>query len=51
VPLADVKGVQLALEELAATNPAAKNADPNSFVDNHWVQDLDSNGFINSLYK
>lgn len=51
VPLADVKGVQLALQELAATNPAAKNADPNSFVDNHWVQALDSNGFINTLYK
>jgi NitT/TauT family transport system substrate-binding protein len=51
VPLAEVKGVQLALQELATTNAAAKNADPNSFVDNHWVQALDSSGFIASLYK
>jgi NitT/TauT family transport system substrate-binding protein len=51
VPVADVKGVLLALQELASTNAAAKNADPNTFVDNHWVEALDKGGFITTLYK
>ncbi|HLG72253.1 MAG TPA: ABC transporter substrate-binding protein [Chloroflexota bacterium] len=50
-PYADVKGVQLVLEELSANEPKAKTADPNSFVDNHWVKALEDNGYIASLYK
>ncbi|HLG72252.1 MAG TPA: ABC transporter substrate-binding protein [Chloroflexota bacterium] len=51
VPYADVKGVELVLQELSATIPAAKTADANKYVDNHWVKALDDSGFINSLYK
>jgi NitT/TauT family transport system substrate-binding protein len=50
-PYVDVKGVQLVLEELAANEPKAKTADPNSFMDNHWVKALEDNGYIASLYK
>jgi ABC-type nitrate/sulfonate/bicarbonate transport system substrate-binding protein len=51
VPYADAKGVQLVLEGLTSTNPAAKNADPAKFVDNHWIKELDDSGYIKSLYK
>ncbi|MFI5268570.1 MAG: ABC transporter substrate-binding protein [Chloroflexota bacterium] len=51
VPYADVKGVQLVLDGLVETNPAAKGANPNKFVDNHWIKALDDNGFIAGLYK
>jgi len=50
-PYAEVQGVKLVLEELAATVPAAKTADPNTFVDNHWVKALEDSGYIASLYK
>jgi len=50
-PYADVQGVKLALEELAITEPKAKSADPNAYVDNHWVKQLEDSGFIASLYK
>ena len=50
-PYADVRGVKLVLDELSTSNPAAKTADPNAFVDNHWVKSLDDSGYIASLYK
>jgi len=51
VPLVDVQGVKLVLDELSSTEPKAKSTDPNTYVDNHWVQQLSDSGFINSLYK
>ncbi|HVA25578.1 MAG TPA: hypothetical protein VMW62_14430 [Chloroflexota bacterium] len=39
------------LDQLSTTTPAAKSADPNKFVDNHWIKALDDSGFIKSLYK
>jgi ABC-type nitrate/sulfonate/bicarbonate transport system substrate-binding protein len=51
VPLVPVDGVKLVLDELAATEPQAKTADPNKYLDNHWVQQLSDSGFVDSLYK
>ncbi len=50
-PYAEVQGVKLVLDDLSATVPAARNADPNTFVDNHWVKALEDSGFIAGLYK
>jgi hypothetical protein len=51
VPLVPVDGVKLVLDELSSSEPAAKTADPNKYLDNHWVQQLQDSGFIDSLYK
>ncbi|HEX6513206.1 MAG TPA: ABC transporter substrate-binding protein [Chloroflexota bacterium] len=51
VPYADVNGVKAVLDELSATDPKAKTADPNNYVDNHWVKQLEDSGFIAGLYK
>lgn len=51
VPLVPVDGVKLVLDELSTSLPDAKTADPNKYVDNHWIQQLSDNGFINGLYK
>lgn len=50
VPTPDAQGVQNALTDLAATLPQAATADPQSFMDAHFVQDLQDSGFIDSLY-
>ena len=51
VPTPSIEGVRSALEEFASTNPAAKTADPASFVDDRYIKALDASGFIASLYK
>jgi NitT/TauT family transport system substrate-binding protein len=50
-PIPDTKAVQGALDELSAATPEAKTADPASFVDQSFAQDLQSSGFIDGLYK
>lgn len=49
-PYPSIKGIQLALEEIAQENPAARKADVKRFFDARWVQELDKSGFIESLY-
>jgi hypothetical protein len=39
----------LVLEQLAQTNPAAKTADPDRFIDGRFVKELDNSGFIDRL--
>ena len=51
VPYADVKGVQLVLDELATSVPAVKTADASKMVDSHWVKQLEDSGYIAGLYK
>lgn len=49
-PAPDAKAVKAGLDELANTVPQAANADPASFIDTRFTDELDSSGFIKSLY-
>lgn len=49
VPYVSVAGVQALLN--FATNPAAKTAKPEQFIDNSLVAEFDKSGFIERLYK
>jgi hypothetical protein len=49
-PAPDAKAVKAGLDELANTVPQAANADPASFIDTRFTDELESNGFIKSLY-
>lgn len=44
-------GVKTLLDDLAPRNPKAAKADPKSFVDLSFIQELDKAGFIKQLYK
>lgn len=44
-------GVKTMLDDLAPRNPKAAAADPKSFVDMSFVQELEASGFIKQLYK
>jgi len=48
-PYPFIQGIQLVLEQLAQTNPAAKTAEPDRFIDARLVKELDDNGFIDRL--
>lgn len=50
VPAPSVEAVQAALNNFAVTVPAAKTADPKSFIDTEFVNELDSSGFIKQAY-
>ena len=50
-PYPFTQGIQLVLEQLAHTNPAAKTAEPERFIDARFVKELDASGFIDRLYK
>ena len=50
-PYPTPEGVKTMLDDLAPRNPKAAAADPKSFVDMSFVQELDSSGFIKQLYK
>ncbi|HEX9444864.1 MAG TPA: ABC transporter substrate-binding protein [Candidatus Binatia bacterium] len=49
-PYPDPEGVKTYLDDLARTNPKAAAADPRSFVDMSFVQELESSGFLKQLY-
>ncbi len=51
VPYPSVKGIQLALEEIAMEIPAARGADAARFYDDRMLQQLDKSGFVSGLYK
>jgi hypothetical protein len=46
-----MQGVETVLDFVAKDNPKAKGADPKSFVDSSIVRQLDTSGFIKSLYE
>jgi NitT/TauT family transport system substrate-binding protein len=50
-PYPTQKGVQIILRELGLKDPAARTAPPEQFVDLSIVKELDSNGFIDRVYK
>lgn len=44
-------GVKTLLDDLARSNPKAAAADPKSFVDMSIVQEIETSGFLDQLYK
>ena len=50
-PYPTPEGVKTLLDDLAPRNPKAAAADPKSFVDMSFVQELEKEGFIKQLYK
>jgi ABC-type nitrate/sulfonate/bicarbonate transport system substrate-binding protein len=46
-----LEGIRNILEPLAQTEPKAKAAKPEDFVDMSFVKELDESGFIAALYK
>jgi NitT/TauT family transport system substrate-binding protein len=51
VPYADPAGMKTLLDDMAPKNPKAAAADPKSFVDQSFVQEMEVSGFIKQLYK
>jgi NitT/TauT family transport system substrate-binding protein len=51
VPLPTPEAFRSVIEELAQVNPKAKGQDPRKFYDDSILQELNKNGFINSLYR
>ncbi len=49
-PYVNMAGVQNALDDLAKTVPAAKNAKPEQFVDHRFLDALDKSGLMKELY-
>jgi hypothetical protein len=46
-----LEGIKNILESLAQTDPKAKAAKPEDFVDMRFIKELDESGFIDELYK
>lgn len=51
VPYADPAGIKTLLDDMAPKNAKAAAANPTSFVDSSFVQEMESSGFIKQLYK
>lgn len=51
VPYPEPAGVKTLLDDMAPRNPKAAGADPKTFVDMSFVQELESSGFIKQLYR
>ena len=49
-PYISIAGLQNALDDLAKTVPAAKNAKPEQFVDHRFLDNLDKSGLLKELY-
>lgn len=50
-PYPSPDGVKTLLDDMAPRNPKAAAADPRTFVDPSFVQELEASGFIKHLYK
>jgi NitT/TauT family transport system substrate-binding protein len=51
VPYADPVGMKTLLDDMAPKNPKAAAADPKTFVDSTFVQEMESSGFIKQLSR
>ena len=51
VPYADPAGMKTLLDDMAPKNPKAAAANPKSFVDQSFVQELEASGFIKQLSR
>jgi len=50
-PYPSLEGIQRVLDQIAESDPKAKTAKPEQFVDTRLLSELDHSGFIDSLYK
>jgi len=50
-PYINMQGMQNALDDVARTVPAAKNAKPEQFVDLRFLDRIDKSGMLKELYK
>ncbi len=50
-PYPSLEGIQRVLDQIAESDPKAKTAKPEQFVDTRLLSELDRSGFIDSLYK
>jgi len=44
------EGIKIIMDQLALSNPKAKTATPQDFIDARFVEAFDKNGYIDSLY-
>jgi len=51
VPYPDPAGMKTLLDDMAPKNPKAAAADPKSFVDSSFVQEMEASGFIKQLSR
>jgi NitT/TauT family transport system substrate-binding protein len=51
VPYPDPAGIKTLLDDMAPKNPKAAAADPRTFVDQSFVQEMESSGFIRQLFR
>lgn len=45
-----VEGLKTIIDQIALTNPKAKSAKPQDFIDARFVEEFDKSGYIDSLY-
>lgn len=50
-PYINMQGMQNALDDVARTVPAAKNAKPEQFVDSRFLDRIEKSGILKELYK
>lgn len=50
-PYINMAGMKNALDDLAATMPAAKGAKPEQFIDFHFLDNLEKSGLLKELYR
>jgi len=50
-PYPTLEGIQRVLDQIAETDPKAKTARPEQFIDTRLLTELDRSGFIDNLYK
>ena len=51
LPMPTVDNVRSVVEEIAERNPKAKDQDPKLFFDDRFIRQLESSGFIDSVYR
>lgn len=44
-----MEGLKIIIDQLALTNPKAKNAKPQDFIDARFVEEFDKGGYIDGL--
>ncbi len=50
-PYINMQGMQNALDDVARTVPAAKNAKPEQFVDLRFLDRMEKSGLLKELYR
>ena len=49
-PYVNERGLQAVIDFIRQRNPQTRNAEPQDFMDNRFIKELDESGFIKSLY-